>query len=137
MKGLPVLIRLAKQAVDERQKELGQLAERQAALMAEAEAHAAQMEAEIFSAAQYPETAHALTAYLQAARRRQGGFETRAVALSLEDAHLRDELAAAYLELKRLETLMERLEIEAEASAARAEAAALDEAAILAAGRSR
>lgn len=130
MKGLATLMRLARVEIDARQRALAEIDARIAALDGEAQAHERAMARESQEAAADPTSMAIYGVYVQAAIAMRGDFARRRTILVDEAQTIRAALNEAFIELKRLELLAERLATQEEKAAAMREGAALDEMAI-------
>lgn len=130
MKGLATLMRLARVEIDARQRAIAEIDARLAGLDAQAVAHEDAIARESAASAADPTAAIAFGAYFRAALAARQDFGRRRAALSEEAQSIRAALNEAFLELKRLELVAERVATEAEKKILRAENAALDETAI-------
>lgn len=130
MSTLTTLIRLARQQVDETQRALGQVEERRAGL-ARREADLERSIADEQAAANaHVDAMFAYGEFAHAAILARRAFLREAADLHQSAAALRNDLAEAYIELKKLETLEEREIARDRARAAAAEAQEMDEIAI-------
>ncbi|MFZ4601682.1 MAG: hypothetical protein EBZ50_07700 [Alphaproteobacteria bacterium] len=130
MKGLGTLMRLARVEIDARQRAIAEIDARLAGLDAQASAHEDAIARESAAAAADPMAALGFGAYFRAALTARQDFGRRRTLLSEEAQSIRAALNEAFLELKRLELVAERVASEAEKKILRAENAALDETAI-------
>ena len=103
MKGLPSLIRLHKRELEEQQRELGELEAVRNRFVGRIQELDAEVAAEAAAAGDLPETGHVLGGYVQAALHRRRHLEV-SVDETLEKINqIRDQVAAAFQELKRFE----------------------------------
>ncbi|MBU6371940.1 MAG: flagellar FliJ family protein [Alphaproteobacteria bacterium] len=130
MKGLATLMRLARAEIDARQRALAEIDARVAALDRDAAAHDRAMMRESMEATADPTAMAVYGAYVHAAIAMRADFARRRTILADEAQTIRAALNEAFIELKRLELLAERLATEEEKAAAAREGAALDEMAI-------
>ena len=130
MKGLATLIRLRRQALDERRKALGALEREGEALARAVVALDDEMAAESDAARRDAETAYGYGSYLAAVRRRRADLEARIEALSHRMGAAREAVAEAFRDLKRFEQAEAIAADKARIEASRREQAALDEVAL-------
>jgi len=130
MKGLSTLMRLARAEIDARQRALAELEAARGGLERDIVERDAALVRERDAAAGDPETLRAFSAYLGATMAAKADLARRAGVLGEEAGEIRASLNEAFIELKRLELLAERLEREEERAQAMRDNAALDEMAI-------
>jgi hypothetical protein len=135
MKGLSTLIRIANVQVEEIRKEiLAQEAQREAIQKEETEL-ALLIAREEAEAARDPAFAVGFGAFLATVRVKSDALERRRAAIETLLDEMRERLSEAFLEVKRLELVMERVDAREAAEERAAEQAALDESNVLRHGR--
>ena len=108
MKGLPNLIRLHKLKLTEQQKKLNDLQAVSHGFLTEIEALDQSAQNEAANAETNAETAYTLGSYVQASLARRETLRTSLREIEREMGAIRDEVAAAFRELKRYELIAER-----------------------------
>lgn len=103
MKGLPNLIRLHKRGLEEQQRELGELEAVKNRFVGRIQDLDAEVAAEGAAAGDSPETGHVLGGYVQAALQRRRHLEESVDETLAKINQIRDQVAAAFQELKRFE----------------------------------
>lgn len=135
MKGLNTLIRLADRVVEQRREALAEIAGAIAALDAADAQAKAQSVIEAREVEIDPQTALTYGAYLEWERAERDKRARNRDALRLQEEKERDLLSEAFLELKRLESLAERLAEDQQKLDDKRDLDALDEQATLRHGR--
>ena len=121
------LVRLADYEVEQLQMRLAEVVERRTGAQMKIAMLHAELEAENARAAADVESGWYRVGYLQAWRARRDLARAELAAVEAEEAGARDALARAFEELKKYEQLMESAAVQARQTAARLDAAMLDE----------
>lgn len=127
MKSLKTLIKLRKDEVDKRRKEIAEIEARQQALVDEENKVEKQITLESEAATNFPETAVTFANFLKRALKRKEDLIRNIIMLQQIIDKKRDELRVAFGELKKLEIVLERKIEEARREEARREQLQLDE----------
>ncbi len=127
MKGLPTLIRLRKQDLDELRREMVALEAQRAALIARRERIDRELAEEQRFVAETPDMAFAYGAFAQRVIGERADIAARKLALEDDIAALGERVAEAYAELKKYEIAMSQRLRRQRAEAARREQRDLDE----------
>jgi len=127
VKGLSTLIRLADAEVTERQRALAEIGRRVDALLMEAAAHEAAIEAEAAAVREAADPRMPFGAYVQAALLTRADLERRRIVLDAEAEQIRAGLNEAFVELKRLQLLAEKLQLRERAEEEARDRASIDE----------
>ena len=131
MKGVASLLRLAKFEADERQRALAVLIEARAVLDSEERAFEAQAALEVAEAARSPMAMMSYAAFAQRLTIERSVMKRRQAATDAEIAAAREALSAAFIEVKRIEMLADKLARAQAQRAERAEEAARDESVLI------
>ncbi len=127
MKSLKTLIKLRKDEVDKRRKELAEIEARQQALVDEHTALENKIELETEAASNFPETAVTFAGFLKKALKRRDDLTRNIIQLQHIIDKKRDELQLAFGELKKLEIVLENKIAEAYKAELKREQLKLDE----------
>jgi flagellar FliJ protein len=127
MKGLKTLIRLAKDDVDKRRKELAEIEERQRGYIDERTRLEQELERETAAATEFPETAITFADYLAKNKKRREDLTRTILQLQKVIDKKRDELLDAFGEQKKLEISLERKLEEARQAEIKREQLQMDE----------
>ena len=127
MKSLKTLIKLRKDEVDKRRKELSEIEQRQQLLVNEHTALEHKIEQETAAAANFPEAAVTFANFLKKALKRRDDLTRNIIQLQQIIDKKRDELQAAFGELKKLEIVLENKITEAYREELKREQVKLDE----------
>jgi len=131
MKGVASLLRLAKFEADERQRARAVLLEARAVLDQEEQAFEAYAALEIAAAANNPLAMMSYAAFARRLNTERSVMKRRQAATDAEIAAAREALSAAFVEVKRIEMLAEKLARAKAQRADRAEEAARDESVLI------
>ena len=131
MSSLDILVRLARNAVDERRVELAGIVDARAAAAQALRAHDARAADEAALAAASLEAAARYASWLRVAAQRRRELDSRLAALALAEQEAHAALCAAVAAFKRLETAAANAAAAAAREAARRAAASADELALL------
>jgi flagellar FliJ protein len=135
MSGIDTLIKLHRRRLDERSAALAKTREAVAAVDADRETLAGQIEAEKSAAANDPDLIPLLGRYLAGARDKDATLVRKRALLEQEARRQEALVAEAFREAKKLETIQESRRAALAAEERRREAQEMDEAAIARAGR--
>jgi len=124
------LIRISGYEVETLQKRLADIVARRAQIAMRLAVLEAEMEVEKTRAADDPQAAMLMPAYVEAWKIRRNATESELAAVAAEEDGARDALARAFEELKKFEHVAELSRIDKAKKEARRETAALDELAL-------
>lgn len=127
MRSLQTLIKLRKDEVDKRRKELAEIETRQAKLQLEYDNLGKKIEEEIIASKKFPEQAITFAAYLKKTKKRREDLMRNILQLQEVINKKRDELQAAFGEQKKLEIVLERKIEEEKIAANKREQLKMDE----------
>ena len=130
MKSLKTLIKLRKDEVDKRRKELSDIEARQQSLIAEFERHGKSIEIESAAAVNFPETSITFAGFLKKTLKRRDDLQKAIKLMQQVIDKKRDELQEAFGELKKLEIVLENKITEAYRAELKREQGKLDEIAL-------
>lgn len=127
MKSLKTLIKLRKDEIDKRRKEIADIEQRQLLLVNEHDALEKRMELEAEAATNFPETAITYASFLKKAIRRRDDLVRNIIQLQHIIDKKRDELQIAFGEQKKLEIVLDNKIAEAYRAELKREQLKLDE----------
>jgi flagellar export protein FliJ len=127
MKSLKTLIKLRKDEVDKRRKELAEIEMRQAKLQHEHDNLGKRIDEEVIAAREFPDQAITFAAYLKRTKLRMEDLLRNIIMLQQVIDKKRDELQAAFGEQKKLEIVLDRKIEEEKFSANKREQLKMDE----------
>ena len=127
MKSLKTLIKLRKDELDKRRKELSEIEQRQQLLINEYEELGRKIEKETRAASEFPEMALTFASFLKKAMKRREDLMRNIKQLQTVIDKKRDELQTAFGELKKLEIVLDNKIAEAYREELKREQLKLDE----------